>query len=232
MAVRLVEAKDGVMQLVVSLRELPLVSMGALNVQPFKRLARLADAHGSMSTARIRSLATRLSAVLPSDNDASETERAKWVWQLAVLERSATIRALGYLKAAQAGGKWDETVAALGGTGRFTVAWMAAVRAAKQAASAAAAAAAAAGAGFENIPTLDVVTHVMSTVPVAESTRSRNSSLTRQRRCMVLRWPARRPTYGRTRRDWRCSGSCGTEIMAWIGCRTCRRRFRARSRRC
>ena len=43
MAVRLVEAKDGVMQLVVSLRELSLVSMGAMNVQPFKRLARLAD---------------------------------------------------------------------------------------------------------------------------------------------------------------------------------------------
>ena len=101
-------------------------------------------------------MATRLSVVLPSDNDASETKRAKWVWQLAVLEQSATIRALGYLKAAQAGGKWDETVAALGDTGRFTVLWMAAARAAKQATSAAAAVAAAAEAGFENIPTLDV----------------------------------------------------------------------------
>ena len=100
MAVRLVEAKDGVMQLVVPLKELPLANMDALNVQPFKRLARLADAHGSMPTARSRSLATRLSVVLPSDNDASETERTKWVWQLAVLERSVTIRALGYLKAA------------------------------------------------------------------------------------------------------------------------------------
>jgi len=48
MAVRLVEEKDGVMQLVVSLRELPLVSIGAMNAQPFKRLARLAGAHGSM----------------------------------------------------------------------------------------------------------------------------------------------------------------------------------------
>jgi len=95
--------------------------MDALNAQPFKRLARLADAHGSMPTARIRSLATRLSAGLPDDNDTSETERAKWVWQLAVLERSVTIRALGYLKAAQADGKWNETVAALGGTGCFTV---------------------------------------------------------------------------------------------------------------
>ena len=51
MAVRLVEAKDGVMQLVVSLRELPLVNMDALNVQPLKRLACFADAHGSMPTA-------------------------------------------------------------------------------------------------------------------------------------------------------------------------------------
>ena len=105
--------------------------------------------------------------MLPSDDGASETERAKWVWQLAVLERSVTIRALGYLKAAQAGGKWDETVATLGDTDRFTVPWMAAARAAKQAASAAAAAAAV-GSGFEIIPTLDVATHVMSTVPVAD----------------------------------------------------------------
>ena len=80
MAVRLVEAKDGVMLLVAPLRELPLVQMDALNVQPFKRLARLADAHGSMPTARIRPLATQLSAVLPSDSDSPETERAKWVW--------------------------------------------------------------------------------------------------------------------------------------------------------
>ena len=36
MAVRLVEAKDGVMQLVVPLRELPLVQVHALNAQPFK----------------------------------------------------------------------------------------------------------------------------------------------------------------------------------------------------
>ena len=45
---------------------------------------------------------------------------------------------------------------------------MAAARAAKQAASTAAAAAAAAGSGFEIIPTLDVVTHVMSTVPAVD----------------------------------------------------------------
>ena len=59
-------------------------------------------------------------------------------------------------------------MAALGDAGRFAVPWMAAARAAKQAASAAAAAAAAAGAGFENIPTLVVATHVMSTEPVAD----------------------------------------------------------------
>ena len=122
MAVRLVEAKDGVVQLVVPLRELPLVQMGALNIVPFKRLARLADAHGAMTTARsIRSLATRLGVGLPDDNDSSKVARAKWVWQLAVLERSITTRALGYLKAAQADGKWDEAVSALSDTGRFSV---------------------------------------------------------------------------------------------------------------
>ena len=62
MALRLVEGKDGVMQLVTPLRELPLVQMDAPNAQPFKRPARFADAHGAMPTARIRSLATRLTA--------------------------------------------------------------------------------------------------------------------------------------------------------------------------
>ena len=125
MAVRLVEAKDGVMQLVSPLRELPQVQATGLNVQPFKRLVRLANAHGSMTTATIRSLATRLGLSLPDDNDSSETARAKWVWQLALLERSVTTRALGYLKAAQADGKWDATVVALSDTGRFTAPWMA-----------------------------------------------------------------------------------------------------------
>ena len=58
-------------------------------------------------------------------------------------------------------------MAALGDTGRFTVPWIAAARTAKQAASAAAAAAAA-GSGFETIPTLDVVTHAMTTVLAAD----------------------------------------------------------------
>ena len=62
------------MQLVAPLRELPLVQMGSLNVQLFKRLARLSDAHGAMPTARIRSLATRLSAGLPDDSDSSERQ--------------------------------------------------------------------------------------------------------------------------------------------------------------
>ena len=54
-----------------------------------------------MPTACLRSLAMRLGvALLLSDDDASETERAKCAWQLAALERSVTIRALGYLKAA------------------------------------------------------------------------------------------------------------------------------------
>jgi hypothetical protein len=169
MAVRLVEAKDGVMQLVNPLRELPLVQTAALNVQLFKRLSRLADAHGSMPTARIRSLAVRLGVTVPDDNDSSETGRAQWVWQLALLERSITIRALGYLKAAQADGKWDQTVAALSDTGRFTAPWMAAARAAKTAATAAAAAAVAAGTGFQVIPILDYFAHVATAMPSADA---------------------------------------------------------------
>ena len=59
-------------------------------------------------------------------------------------------------------------MAALGDNGRFTVPWMAAARAAKHAATAAAAAAAAAGRGFENIPILDIFTHVTTTLPAAD----------------------------------------------------------------
>ena len=59
-------------------------------------------------------------------------------------------------------------MAALGDTGRFTVPRMAAARAAKQAASAAAAAAAAVGSGFEIVPSLDVASHVTTTVPAAD----------------------------------------------------------------
>ena len=58
-------------------------------------------------------------------------------------------------------------MAALGDTGRFAVPWMAAARAARQAATASAAAAAA-GRGFENIPILDIATHVMTTEPAAD----------------------------------------------------------------
>ena len=127
-----------------------------------------ADAHGAMTTASIRSLATRLGVGLPDDNDSSEVARAKWVWQLAVLERSITTPALGYLKAAQADGTWDQAVAALSDTGRYTATWMASVRAAKLAATEAAAAAAAADRGIENIPILDIFSHLTTTFPATE----------------------------------------------------------------
>ena len=231
MAVRLVEAKDGVMQLVAPLRELPLVQMDALNAKPFKRLARLADAHDAMPTARIRSLATRLSVGLPDDNDSSETGRVKWVWQLVVLERSITIQAIGHLKAAQADGKWDKTVAALDDTGRFTVPWMAAARAAKQAATAAAAAAAV-GRGFENIPILDIVTHVMTTVPATDV-----NALAKQFAYATAGvHGAMLP--GTTADVWK--NACGMslqrvmrrEITVWTSCRFSRRRSRTRFQRC
>ena len=95
MAVRLVEAKSGVMELVRGVRELPLANGGGMNVRSFPRLMRLADRHGVVETARLRVLATRLGISLPPDHDNSPEARAKWVWQLALLERSVTIRALG-----------------------------------------------------------------------------------------------------------------------------------------
>ena len=98
MAVRLVEAKSGVMELVRGVRELPLANGGGMNVRSFPRLMRLADRHGVVETARLRVLATRLGIPLPPDHDNSPEARAKWVWQLATLERSVTIRALGWLR--------------------------------------------------------------------------------------------------------------------------------------
>ena len=53
MAVRLVEEKDGVMELARGLRELPTVAAGAINVTAFPRLRRLADAHGAVPTTKL-----------------------------------------------------------------------------------------------------------------------------------------------------------------------------------
>ena len=168
MAVRLVEAKSGVMELVRGVRELPLANGGGMNVRSFPRLMRLADRHGVVETARLRVLATRLGISLPPDHDNSPEARAKWVWQLATLERSVTIRALGWLRDTVDFDAYQAAVTELEPSGRFSVQWMTDARASKRAAAAAAQAAAAAGTGF--LPTI-TVTDVMDrlTAPITSA---------------------------------------------------------------
>ena len=148
MAVRLVEEKDGVMELARGLRELPVVAAGAVNVSAFPRLRRLADAHGAVPTTKLRALATRLRIGLPADDDGSQEARALWVWRLAELERSVTVRAFAWLAEARTQDQWHEAVAALEESGRFSAEWMTSAREAKRAAAATAAAARAAGSGW------------------------------------------------------------------------------------
>ena len=147
-AVRLVEEKDGVMELARGLRELPVVAAGAVNVSAFPRLRRLADAHGAVPTTKLRALATRLRLGLPADDDGSQEARSLWVWRLAELERSVTVRAFAWLAEARTQDQWHEAVAALEESGRFSAEWMTSARESKRAAAAAAAAARAAGSGW------------------------------------------------------------------------------------
>ena len=168
MAVRLVEAKSGVMELVRGVRELPLANGGGMNVRSFPRLMRLADRHGVVETARLRVLATRLGISLPPDHDNSPEARAKWVWQLATLERSVTIRALGWLRDTVDFDAYQAAVTELEPSGRFSVQWMTDARASKRAATAAAQAAAAAGTFFSaTITATDVMDRL--TAPITSA---------------------------------------------------------------
>ena len=129
LAVRIVKAAKGTMELMNSVRNLPQIGNGRVELTAFTRLAKT-SAQPTMETERLRSLAARVRVTTPADGEVDEEAREKWVWALSLLTRSITTKAVGFLAIAHAGSlaDWTAALAALSSDGRFTPAYMAAER--------------------------------------------------------------------------------------------------------
>ena len=104
---------------------LPEVEDGSVDCSSFPRLAKLATGGGRVSEAKLRSLAARFGVELPpAATDLSDAVKAKWVWGLATLAQSITVRATGWLKLATTQVEFDACVVELSDDGRFTAEWM------------------------------------------------------------------------------------------------------------
>ena len=125
-AVKLVKAMDGAMGLIQAVRNLPMEVAGEIDVKAFPRLQKLVPAGGVASVAKLRMLAERVYVRLPSLADgADEAVRTEWVWSLALLSRSVTLRAVGWLaKAYESDERWRAAVSQLSTDGRFSSEWM------------------------------------------------------------------------------------------------------------
>ena len=68
----------------------------------------------------------RVGLGFPDDTDFSETASIGWVWNLAMLSRGITLKAIGWLQKAHATSpaEWDAVVLALGADGLFMVEYM------------------------------------------------------------------------------------------------------------
>ena len=125
-AVKLVKAMDGAMGLIQTIRNLPTEVAGDIDVKAFPRLQKLVSAGATASVAKLRMLAERVDVRLPALADgAGEAMRTEWVWSLALLSRSVTLRAVAWLaKAYTSDEHWSAAVAQLSPDGRFTPEWM------------------------------------------------------------------------------------------------------------
>ena len=103
---------------------LPCVDGEEVDCSSFPRLAKLAAADGKVPAAKILSLASRLGVSLPQESDLSLTAKSEWVWGLAELAHSFTVRAAGWLRLAASQADFNSAVAELTDDGRFTVEWM------------------------------------------------------------------------------------------------------------
>ena len=140
-AVEVVSKTRGVVgQLGRIIQNLPLVVADEIDVSGFPLLAKLKPDTKKLSASRVRSLALRVGITVPGDDDITEEDLAKWVWDLALLSKSLTCKAVGWLQTAMSDqAKWDAAVAALQPDGRFTAEWMTAAQAQRDAAAASAA---------------------------------------------------------------------------------------------
>ena len=137
-AVEVVSKTRGVVgQLGRIIQNLPLVVADEIDVSGFPLLAKLKPDTKKLSASRVRSLALRVGITVPGDDDITEEDLAKWVWDLALLSKSLTCKAVGWLQTAMSDqAKWDAAVAALQPDGRFSAEWMTAAQAQRVAAAA------------------------------------------------------------------------------------------------
>ena len=69
-------------------------------------------------------MAARFGVELPPATNLSDAVKAKWVWGLATLAQSITVRATGWLKLATTQVEFGACVVELSDDGRFTAEWM------------------------------------------------------------------------------------------------------------
>ena len=125
LAVKMVKATKGTFSLMGTVRNLPAVFAGNIELSGFPRLRKITPG-GAITTARLRALASRVGVTFPDDADVSEEASVAWVWGLATLSRGITLKAAGWLQKAYASDQaaWDTAVQALGADGRFPVDYM------------------------------------------------------------------------------------------------------------
>ena len=96
-AVEVVSKTRGVVgQLGRIIQNLPLVVADEIDVSGFPLLAKLKPDTKKLSASRVRSLALRVGITVPGDDDITEEDLAKWVWDLALLSKSLTCKAVGW----------------------------------------------------------------------------------------------------------------------------------------
>ena len=100
------------------------VEDGLVDCSSFPRLAKLAGRGGKVSEGKVRSLAGHFRVELPLSTDLTDAAKVKWVWGLASLSQSITVRATGWLKLATTQEEFDASVLELSDDGRFTAEWM------------------------------------------------------------------------------------------------------------
>ena len=172
-AVEVVSKTRGVIgQLGRIIQNLPLVVTDEIDVSGFPLLAKLKPDTKKLPASRVRSLALRVGIAVPGDDDITEEDLAKWVWDLALLSKSLTCKAVGWLQTAMPDqAKWDAAVAALQPDGRFSAEWMTAAQAQRVSAAASAAVGARRGNGFsDTISAYDAFDHVAANCDDATAT--------------------------------------------------------------
>ena len=154
---------------------LPVVEDAHVNCSAFPRLAKLATRDGNVPEGKLRSLAARFRVELPLSTDLTDAAKVKWVWGLASLSQSITVRATGWLRLATTTEEFEASVLELSDDGRFTAEWMTERRQRRTASAEQERTRRELGAGFDaTLTALGVWAHVSSAVLATGDTEDRS----------------------------------------------------------